>query len=155
MYLPLRLWKKKKKLPGPQKSTCVHCQKSLHRGNRHSYKQPYNPLVLDFPDGSEVKNPPATQGTQVQSPIGEDSTCLRATKPLYHSYWICTLEPASHNYWGHTMQLLKPACSRACALQQEKPPQWEAYTLQLESSPCSLQLEKSPCTATKTQCSQK
>ena len=25
---------------------------------------------------------------------------------------------------------------------KEKPPQWEAHTRQLESSPCSLQLEK-------------
>ena len=33
---------------------------------------------------------------------------------------------------------------RACAL-QEKPPQWEALTLQLESSPCLLPLEKRPC----------
>ena len=29
--------------------------------------------------------------------------------------------------------------------QQEKPPQWEALTLQLESSPCLLPLEKRPC----------
>ena len=33
-------------------------------------------------------------------------------------------------------------CSRACTLQQEKPPQWEACAPQLESSPCSPQLEK-------------
>ena len=32
--------------------------------------------------------------------------------------------------------------SRACALQQEKPPQWEAWVPPLESSPSSLQLEK-------------
>ena len=31
---------------------------------------------------------------------------------------------------------------RACALQEEKPPQWEARAMQLESSPCSLQLQK-------------
>ena len=31
-------------------------------------------------------------------------------------------------------QLLKRMRSRACALQQEKPPQWKAYTLQLEKA---------------------
>ena len=35
----------------------------------------------------------------------------------------------------------EPMCPRAPALQQEKPPQWEALT-QLESSPCSQLLEK-------------
>ena len=38
--------------------------------------------------------------------------------------------------------------------QQEKPPQREAHTLQLESSPHSPQLEKT-CETMKTQCSQK
>ena len=37
------------------------------------------------------------------------------------------------------------------ALPQEKPPQWEALTPQLESSPCLLQLEKAGA-VTKTQC---
>ena len=41
-------------------------------------------------------------------------------------------------------QLLKPVCPIACALPQEKPPQWEAHALHLESSSYSLQLEKSP-----------
>ena len=64
--------------------------------------------------------------------IQEDPTCHRATKP------IC------HNYWAHEPQLLKPAHPKACGLQQEEPPQWEAQAPQLESSPHSLQLEKSP-----------
>ena len=34
-------------------------------------------------------------------------------------------------------QLLKPGPPRARAQQQEKPPQWEACTLQLEKSPWS------------------
>ena len=33
-------------------------------------------------------------------------------------------------------------CSRACAPQQETPPQWDASTRQLESSRCLPQLEK-------------
>ena len=69
------------------------------------------------------------QETRVQSLVQEDPTCRAATKPVYHSYW-------------------------ARAPQQEKPPQWEACGLQLESSPHSLQLEKAymqqrrPSTAT-------
>ena len=50
---------------------------------------------------------------------------------------------------AHVLQLLN-LCSGACALQQEKPPQWEARAPQPESSPCSPQLEKAH-TATKTQ----
>ena len=48
--------------------------------------------------------------------------------------------------WNHQVrepQLLKPESSRAFALQQEWPPQWEAYVLHLESSPGLQQLEKS------------
>ena len=67
------------------------------------------------------------QGTWVWSLVREDSTCLRATKPIHHIYgaWV--------------LQLLKPKHSRACVLQQEKPPQWEAAT---KSSPYLPQLEK-------------
>ena len=39
---------------------------------------------------------------------------------------------------------MKSASSRACALQQEEPPQWEAWALQPESGRCSPQLEKKP-----------
>ena len=67
------------------------------------------------------------QGTQVRSLLREDPTCRRATKP------------ERHNYWAHVPQLLKPTHPKARALQQEKPPQWEACT---KSSPCSPQLEK-------------
>ena len=44
----------------------------------------------------------------------KDPTCHGATKPMHHSYWAR----------GPT----------ARALQQEKPPQWEACTLQLEKA---------------------
>ena len=33
-----------------------------------------------------IKNPPAMQGTQVQSLGLEDSTCHRATKPMHRNY---------------------------------------------------------------------
>ena len=45
------------------------------------------------------------------------------------------LEPGNHNCRAHIWQLLKPACPRAHATQQEKLLQWEAHVPQLESSP--------------------
>ena len=39
----------------------------------------------------------------------------------------------------------EPAYFRACVLQKQKPPQWEVWAMQRESSPCLPQLEKSPC----------
>ena len=84
------------------------------------------------------------QETQVRSLIQHDLLCCEATRLVYHSYRSCAWEPRSRNYGAHVPQLLKPACTRTHALQQKKPPQWEACTLQLESSPYSLQLEKSP-----------
>ena len=57
------------------------------------------------------------QGTWVQSLNWEDPTGQEATKPEYHNY-------------------------QAHALQQEKPPQWEACAQQLEGSSTSLQIEK-------------
>ena len=62
---------------------------------------------------------------------------------MSHNYWDFALEPGSHNYWAHMLQLLKPECPRD-VLHKDKPPQWEAHALQLESNPCLLQLEKSP-----------
>ena len=45
-----------------------------------------------------------------------------------------TIEPVPKRLGAATTE----ACAaRACALQQEKPPQWDAHTLQLESSPQS------------------
>ena len=40
----------------------------------------------DFPGGTVVKNPPATQGTQVRALVREDPTCHGATKPVRHNY---------------------------------------------------------------------
>ena len=64
----------------------------------------------------------AMQGTLVWPLVAEDPTYCRATKPV------------SHNYWPHM--------PRACAWQQEKPPQWKAHAPQLERSFHSQQLEK-------------
>ena len=83
-----------------------------------------------FPGGSVVKIPPASAGDIVRSLIWEDCTCRGAAKPVHHS-----CEPGSRICWAHGPQPLKPARPGACALQQEKPPQWEALALLPESSP--------------------
>ena len=82
------------------------------------------------------------QETRVQALVREDPTCRGATKPVRHNYWACALEPMSHNYWAHEPQLLSPRATtteasvpRAHALQQERPPQWEACTLQRRVAP--------------------
>ena len=62
------------------------------------------------------------QGTQVQALVQEDPTCGGAAKPGYHSFWVWALEPESHKNWAHVPRVGAP--------QQEKPPQWEACTLQ-------------------------
>ena len=76
------------------------------------------------------------QGTRVWALVREDPTCLGATKPVRHSYWDCALEPASHNYWAHIPQLLKPAhLEPVLCTQQEKPLQWEACATQQRVAP--------------------
>ena len=81
-------------------------------------------LNQGFPGGSVVKNLSASAGDRGSIP--GPGRCP------------CAMEQLSP-----CVQLLS-ACPRACALQQEKPPQWEARTLQLESSPRLLQLGRSP-----------
>ena len=49
----------------------------------------------------------------------------------------CPLEAGNHSYWAHMLQPLQPGPSRARALQQEKPPPWEAHAPQLQKSPSS------------------
>ena len=70
------------------------------------------------------------QGTLVLALVQEDPTCRGATKPVRHNYWACM------------PQLLKPGHPRAHALQQEKPPQWEARAPQRRVAPAHRQLEK-------------
>ena len=72
------------------------------------------------------------QEIQVQFPIQEDHTCPGAVKPVHR------------NPGAHVQQLLEPTGPRACAPYQEKPPQWEGCTPQLESGPRSSQRGKSP-----------
>ena len=67
------------------------------------------------------------QGTWVQALVQEDPTCRRATKPVHHNYWARALDPRAT-----TTEARVP---RACALQQEKPPQWEACAPQWRVAP--------------------
>ena len=62
------------------------------------------------------------QGTWVQALVLEDPTCRGATKP------------ASHNYWAHAPQLLKPARLEP-ELRNEKPPPCEACAPQQRVAP--------------------
>ena len=55
------------------------------------------------------------------------------------SLYATTIEPVLWSPGAATTEAHMP---RACAQQQEKPPQWEALALQLESSPRSPQLEE-------------
>ena len=48
------------------------------------------------------------QETRVPSPIREDPTFHKATTPVCHNYWACTLELGVHTRWAHPWQLLKP-----------------------------------------------
>ena len=41
---------------------------------------------IDFSDGRVVKNLPADTGDMDLIPGLEDSTCLRATEPMFHNY---------------------------------------------------------------------
>ena len=101
------------------------------------------------------------QGTRVRALVREDPTCRGAAKPMRHNCWACALEPGSHNYWACVPQLLSLRATtteahtpRACAPQQEKPPQWEVRALQQRVTPLAATRE-SPRAATKTQRCQK
>ena len=105
-------------------------QRGVMRANQKS-------TIQGFPGGSVVRNLPANAGDSGSIPDLRRSCMLRGS-------WICALEPGNRNYWAHMPHLLKPTFPRACALQQVKLLQWEACSLQPESSTHSPQLEKSP-----------
>ena len=95
------------------------------------------------------------QGTRVQALVREDPTCHEATKPMYHNYWGCALEPTSHNYWSPHATTTEAHAPTAGAPQQEKPSQWETHTLQWRVAPARCTTRESPYAGTKTQHSQK
>ena len=65
------------------------------------------------------------QETQFPFLVQEDTTCHGVTGSVYHNYWAWALGTISHNYRACTLELLKPTCPGAHALQQ-----WEACTTQ-------------------------
>ena len=65
-------------------------------------------------------------GIQVWSLVQENSPCCGATESVHHSYWAHSPASLCCNSWS--------CVPRACALQQEKLPQWEAHALQLEKA---------------------
>ena len=81
--------------------------------------------------GKRIRLP--VQETQVRSLVREDPPCCRAAKPTHHNYGVCALKPGATTTEPHVLAMLPSAR----VLQQKKPPQWEAWTLQLESSQCS------------------
>ena len=64
-------------------------------------------VLVGFPGGAVLENPPAKAGDRVQALVREDPTCCGASKPV------------SHNYWAHVPHLLKPVHSTARAPQRE------------------------------------
>ena len=80
-----------------------------------------------------VKNPPANAGNTGSSPGPGRSHMPRSNQARAPQLLSLCSRAVSHNYWARA--------PRACALQQEKPPQWEARAPQ-QSSPRSPQLEK-------------
>ena len=86
-------------------------------------------ILGGFPCGSVVKNLPASAGDTVELPGQEDPTCRRATRPLWHSYWVCVPEPGSRNHW----------CP--CSITREAIPKRSLHTA-TTSSPLSLQVDK-------------
>ena len=74
------------------------------------------------------------QGTRVRSLVWEDPTCRGATRPVSHNYWACG--------------------SGACALQRERPQQWEARAPRWRVAPTCRNWRK-PSHEPKTQHSQK
>ena len=129
------------------------CKSLLHmlKGFYHKYffflpSLEENKLVTKLCEGASVvaqweRIRLPKQETRVWSLVWEDPTCHEATKRVHPSYWACGPEPRNHNYWALAPQRLKPAHPGAHAQPREKPPTWEAHTLQLESSSCLLQLK--------------
>ena len=87
-----------------------------------------------LPCGSVVKTLPANAGDMGLIPGLGRPTCHGATKPMCYDHWIYALEPRNRNSCAHVLQLLKPSCLRARALQQEKPLPRGARSPKLEKS---------------------
>ena len=88
----------------------------------------------DFSDGPLVKKPPANAGHtglillhKIPHAAKQLSLQVTTTEPVLYSLWATVTE--AHSSTAHIPK-------------QEKPPQWEVNTPQLQSSPYLPQLEK-------------
>ena len=83
------------------------------------------------------------QRTWVRALVREDPTCRRATKPVRHNYWACTLESVSHNYWALCHNYWSPHAYSPCSATREATAIRSPRTA-MKSSPCWPQLKKAP-----------
>ena len=89
---------------------------------------------MGFPGGSVV-NSPAIAGDMGSNP-GPGRFHMPQSNQAHTPQLLSLCSRAQEP------RLLKPMCPRAPPPQQEKPLQWQARALQVESSPYSLELEK-------------
>ena len=98
-----------------------------------------------FPGGSGVKKPPANSGDRgsfliwgsfkIPHAMKQLNPCTTTIELVLSSLGVATTEPTCCNRWS----------PKAYALQQEKPLQWKAHSLKLESNPCFQKLKKILC----------
>ena len=63
----------------------------------------------DFPSGTVDKNPPCNTGDMGSIPGPGGFHMPQSNKAHVPRLLTCTLEPWSCNWWGHILQVLKPA----------------------------------------------
>ena len=102
--------------------------------------QHLQPMNLNFigrtsPGVQWVRICPPMQGTRVWSLVMEDPKCWGQLKPVSHNCWAHIVESPSRNYWSPRAATDEACAPRACALQQEKPPRWEACAPQRRVAP--------------------
>ena len=87
-----------------------------------------------------VKNPPVSEeDTGLICDPGRSHLWSGKISPMQEPR-ATTAEPTCCSYWS--LRALEPVRHRNQKPAREKPPQWEAWTLQPERSPASLHLEK-------------
>ena len=95
----------------------------------------------DFPGGRMDKNSLANAGDTGSTAGPGRFHMLWGNWAVRHNFRVCALEPMSHNYWAHVLQLLKPICPRACAPQQGEATAMRSPCITTKSGPHSPQLE--------------
>ena len=125
-------------------SPCPHCPVNLQNQVFPSFhcQTSQKRVYRDFPGGTVVKNPPANAGDTGSIPGTGRSHMPRSS-----------LGPASHNYWAHVLQLLKPTCLEPTL--HNKRSHLNKHAHRKEEWPPLPATRESPRAATKTQRSQK